>query len=122
MESNARDRVIPDFHLDEIKGHLPTPDPETQPLDPRRELAKCFEAYKETYKETYNEIEKLVRRMNSLKIYSYDEYEIYSGSNGFLFDWLEWDKLSLALHSAELEVKRMDILQYVVAFVGPRQP
>ena len=118
MESNARDRIIPDVQLDGIKGHSPTPDPETQPLDPQHELAKCFEAYKETY----NEIEKLVRRMNSLKIYSCDEYEIYSGSNGCLFDWLEWDKLSLALHSAELEVKRMDILQCVVAFAGPRQP
>ena len=79
MESNARDRIIPDVQLDGIKGH---------PQDPQRELAKCFEAYKETY----NEIRKLVRRMNSLKIYSCDEYEIYSGSNGFLFDRLELDK------------------------------
>ena len=117
MESNARDRIIPGVQLDRVKDHSRTPDPMTQPLDPQRELARRFEAYKKTF----NEIEKLVRRMNNLKIYSCDEYEIYSGSNGVLFDWLEWDKLSLALHLAELEVKRMDILQCVVAFASPRQ-
>ena len=99
--------MIPDVPLDGIKGHPSTPDPETAALDPRRELAKCLDAFKVTY----DEIATIVSRMTSLKIYSCDDYEIYSGCNGFMFDWLEWDKVSLALHSAGLEVKRMDILQ-----------
>lgn len=79
MESNARDRIIPGVQLDRVKDHSPTPDPKTQPLDPQRELARHFEAYKKTF----NEIEKLVRRMNNLKIYSCDEYEMGSCSTGW---------------------------------------
>jgi hypothetical protein len=114
MDRSVGDTTILEGRLHGIEGRPPTPDPKTQPLNPRRELAACFHAYKKTY----NEIEKLVRRMTSLKIYSCDEYEIYSGSNGFLIDWLDWDKISLALHSVELEVRRVDILQWVVTFTG----
>ncbi|KAL2038240.1 hypothetical protein N7G274_008889 [Stereocaulon virgatum] len=109
MDRSMGDRTIRDGRLYGIEGRPPTPDSKAQPLNPRRELAACFHAYKKTY----IEIEELVRRMTSLKIYSCDEYEVYSGSNGFLIDWLDWDKISLALHSVELEVRRMDILHWV---------
>ena len=63
------------------------------------------------YDRIYSEIRQLVRRMTSLKIYSSDEDETYDGVNGVLSNWLDWDKVSLALSSAELEIKRIEILQ-----------
>lgn len=63
------------------------------------------------YDRIYSEIRQLVRRMTSLKIYSSDEDETYDGVNGVLSNWLDWDKVSLVLRSAELEIKRIEILQ-----------
>ncbi len=107
MDHDNSDDDLYDVRREGIKGHLATPDPQSPCLDPQRELTKTFKAYDRIY----TEIRQLVQRMTSLKIYSCDEDENYDGVNGFLSNWLEWDKVSLALHSAELEIKRIEILQ-----------
>ena len=102
---NPNDKLY-DVPLEGINGHSPTPDQQFLCLDPQRELTKSLDAYDRIY----SEIWQLVRRMTSLKIYSCDEDETYDGVNGFLSYWLDWDKVSLALRSAELEIKRIEIL------------
>ena len=106
MEDENPNDELYDVPLEGIKGHSPTPQPECLCLDPQQELMKSFRVYDRIY----SEIRQLVRRMTSLKIYSCDEDETYDGVNGFLSYWLDWDKVSLALRSAELEIKRIQIL------------
>ena len=107
MEHENSNDELYDVPLEGIKGHSPTPDPGCLCLDPQRELMKSIKVYDGIY----SEIRQLVRRMTSLKIYSCDEDETYDGVNGFLSNWLDWDKVSLALRSAELEIQRIEILQ-----------
>ena len=107
MGHHNPDDYLYDVPREGIKGHLPTPDPRSPCLDPQRELTKSLK----TYDRIYSEIQQLVRRMTSLKIYSCEGDENYDGVNGYLSNWLDWDKVSLALRSAELEIKRIEILQ-----------